>query len=350
MLKLILAVTVLLFATNLSAKNKGTLYFSDQSFANGSDIAKSKTAFKAGDTIYGMIVMEETFGDYVKHENIPLNVTYYAALIPVKGKNINAYTAVTHQLGKSFHDKNYLMFDVSPEPARAITHVVPSDMRLGHLLAEVKRNIAREDDDAKLGVNRSYEVSFKVDNTDIASARLDIDYTDATKESMKAWNAREEKAALLAKNNSAKAQAVNAASNAASLPLPRSFSESSGNGYSDARLSSANIMAMLKKKDEVKSLLKFMFLKTTAGSDFIIYKTPLGVPDYQWGNRYFQFIFKDANGKCLASGGRIKMNYEGGGRYGAPIIIWEYADVARDEKHEKDSNLKAYVVDCNKVK
>jgi hypothetical protein len=349
-LKLMLAIAGLFLISGVSAKEKGTLYFSDQPFVDSNDTAKSKSAFKAGDQIYGMIVMSEKFGEYVKHENLPLNVVYYAALIPTKGKSVNAYTSVGHALGKSYHDKNYLLFDVSPEPARAITHVEPSFMRIGHLLAEVKRIAASQNEEPKLGFNRRYEVSFKLDNTDIATTTLDIDYTNATKESMKTWNDREEKAALLAKNNSAKMQAANAAGTAATLPLPRSFSETGGNGYSDPKLSSTNIMAMLKKKDEVKSLLKFMFLKTTAGSDFILYKTPLGAPDYQWGNRYFQFIFKDANGKCLASGGRIKMIHEGGGRYSAPIIIWEYADVARDEKHEKDSNLKAYVVDCSKVK
>jgi hypothetical protein len=34
----------------------------------------------------------------------------------------------------------------------------------------------------------------------------------------------------------------------------------------------------------------------------------------------------------------------------APYIIWEYAIKEPDEKHAEDPTLKAYVVDCNKVK
>jgi hypothetical protein len=44
------------------------------------------------------------------------------------------------------------------------------------------------------------------------------------------------------------------------------------------------------------------------------------------------------------------MNYEGGGKYGAPYILWEYASVEASEGFLQDTDLKAHVVDCNKVK
>jgi hypothetical protein len=336
-----------------SNKNKeekpGKIYFSDKPFANGTDLANAKTTFTAGQEIYGMIVMDKNFSEYTEDEDKAFEVTFYANLVNITGDGSSANTALAANIHQKYNKQNYLFFDVSPAPSKAVTYAEYNFMRIGNLMATIKGN-ETYGDKPKLGNKRTYEFEFKIGYKVFAEAKLDIDYTNATKETMKTWMAREDESFALAKTNTSKANDNEASNIAANLPLPKSFMKPSGNSYTDQRLTAAKITAMLKKMPEVKDVLKFMFVKTTAQAEFELYKTPLGVPDYKWGNRFFQFIFKDAKGKCLAAGGRIKMNYEGGGKYGAPFIIWELADVESNEGFLVDTELKAYVVDCSKLK
>jgi hypothetical protein len=336
--------------SNASKEDKpGKIYFSDKPFITGTDLANAKTSFTAGSEIYGMIVMNKNFGEYTEDEDKAFAVTFYANLINISGDGSSANTALAANIHLKYNKQNYLFFDISPAPSKAVTYAEYNFMRIGNLMATIKGN-ETYGDKPKLGNKRTYEFEFKIGYKVFAEAKLDIDYTNATKETMKTWMAREDEAFALAKTNTLKANDNEASNTAANLPLPKSFMKPSGNAYTDPRLTAAKITAMLKKIPEVKDVLKFMFVRTTAQSDFELYKTPLGVPDYKWGNRFFQFIFKDAKGKCLAAGGRIKMNYEGGGKYGAPFVIWELADVESTEGFLVDTELKAYVVDCSKVK
>jgi hypothetical protein len=335
--------------TNNTQEYPGKLYFSNQPFKNSTDIGHAKTDFVAGDEIYGMVVMKQNFSEINDDEDKPFKVTFYVDLINLEGRGSASNTAFQANIHQKYNKQNYLFFDVSPAPAKAISYTQYEFERIGFLLGTVSGN-EMYGDKPKLGNERTYQAGFKIGYKDYAKGNFTIDYTKATKTTMKTWLAREHQAFEMANANVLKANNDEAADVASSLPLPKSFLQPSASPYSDPKYSKANIMAILKNRDEVKQLLKFMFVKTTATNDFELYKTPLGQPDYKWGNRFFQFIFKDANGKCLASGGRLKMDYEGGGKYSAPYILWEYADVGASEGFLQDTDLKAYVVDCNKVK
>jgi hypothetical protein len=337
---------------NTKATNQvfpGKLYFSEKPFANQNDTANAAASFVAGKEIYGMVVMDKNFGEYNDDETKPFMVKFFAKMVSLEGRGNAAYTVQNANIHPRFNKQNYLFFDVSPEPSKALMATEYSALRIGNLFATIKGN-ETYGDKPKIGLKRTYSVEFSIGSKVFGNNELEIDYTNATKESMRAWAAREEQAFAMSKTNTSKFNDKESADVAKSLPLPQSFLQPSTGGYSDARLSAGNITSMVKRIDGVKEVLQFMFVKTTAQNDFVIYKTSLGVPDYQWGNRFFQFIFKDAAGKCLAGGGRIRMNYEGGGRYGAPYVLWEYPDVQKSEGYLTDSDLKAYVVDCNKVK
>lgn len=337
-------------AVNASSEAfRGKLYFSGRPFADENDIAGATNTFTAGQEIYGMVVMDKNFGEYNDDDSKPIGVIFYANLINMSGRGSSANTALQANIHPKFNKQKYLSFDVSPAPAKAATYAEHRFMRLGNLFASIKGN-ETYGDQPKLGNKRSYEIEFKIGSKTVAKSTIEVDYTNATKETMSTWMAREEEAFKMAQSNTTKANDGEASNAASSLPLPKSFLQPSTGGYSDPRLSAANITALVKKSDAVKDVLQFMFVKTTAQSDFELYKTNLGLPDYQWGNRFFQFIFKDASGKCLAAGGRIRMNYEGGGKFGAPYVIWELPDVSSTEGYFKDTELKAFVVDCNKVK
>jgi hypothetical protein len=336
-------------ANNIMEDYPGKLYFSNQPFKNGTDIFHAKTDFIAGEEIYGMVVMNENFSEINNEEGNPFNVTFYANLLNIEGSGSSANTAFRANIHQKYNKQNYLFFDVSPNPAKAISYAEYAFERIGYLLATINGN-EMYGDKPKLGYERTYQAGFNIGYKEYAKGNLNIDYTKSTKASMKVWIAREQQAFELSKANVLKANDDEASDIAQNLPLPKSFLQASASPYSDPKYAKGNIITMLKKIDGVKEIMKFMFLKTTAQNDFELYKTPLGQPDYKWGNRFFQFIFKDTKGKCLAAGGRLKMNYEGGGKYSAPFIIWEYADVERGEGFLEDTDLKAYVVDCTKVK
>jgi hypothetical protein len=330
-------------------ESRGKLYFSSRPFTGENDTANATNTFAAGQEIYGMVVMDKNFGEYNDDDSKPINVVFYANLINMAGRGSSANTALQANIHPKFNKQKHLSFDVSPAPAKAATYAEHRFMRLGNLFATIKGN-ETYGDRPKLGNKRSYEIEFKIGSKTYAKSVIEVDYTNATKETMNTWMAREEEAFKMAQSNTTKANDGEAANAASGLPLPKSFLQPSTGGYSDPRLNAANITAMVKKSEAVKDVLQFMFVKTTAQSDFELYKTNLGLPDYQWGNRFFQFIFKDASGKCLAAGGRIRMNYEGGGKFGAPYVIWELPDVSPTEGYFKDTELKAFVVDCNKVR
>jgi hypothetical protein len=327
----------------------GKFYFASTPFKDGTDIAKAKTNFTAGDEIYGMVVMEKNFNEYNFNAEQNFGVTFYASIRVLAGRGSTAYMSLESNIHAKYNAQNYLFFDVNPEPSKALSYSEYNFMRIGNLFATVD-DPATSTDKPKIGYVRTYDMTFKIGYKEYGDGEITIDYTNATRASMKTWLEKDVKAWEMAKTNVLKNNENEAINVASSLPLPKSFSETGGNAYAAPNLNKANIIAMLNKMEEVKQVLKFMFLKTTATTDFELYKTPLGIPDYKWGNRYFQFIFKDAAGKCLAAGGRIQMNYEGGGKYGAPFIIWELASIESDEKYLQDNQLKAYVVDCNKVK
>jgi hypothetical protein len=336
-------------STNNTQEYPGKLYFSNQPFKNSTDIGHAKTDFVAGDEIYGMIVMPENFSEYNFRADQDFHVSFGCTMKNITEKGYNESMPLDSNIKARYNAQNYLFFDVSPDPEKALSYVEYSQFRIGNFFAKVEKNSTNPDAE-KIGKIRNFQMEFRIDTKQYAETEITIDYTKATKASMKVWLEKDEKANEMAKTNTAKMDNESANNVANSLPLPKSFLQPSASPYSDPKYSKANIMAMLKNRDEVKQLLKFMFVKTTATNDFELYKTPLGQPDYKWGNRFFQFIFKDANGKCLASGGRLKMDYEGGGKYSAPYILWEYADVGASEGFLQDTDLKAYVVDCNKVK
>ena len=329
----------------------GKMYFSDKPFTSGTDLAHAKDSFVAGQEIYGMVVLDQVFGEYADDENQPLHANFIARLQSLVRPGESDVTLVETLLHASYKKQNYLLFDVAPAPNMARTRSEYPAMRLGAMLAKFERS-STDKDLPKIGNARTYKVDFLsgYPRKILATAMLNVDYTLATKDTLRAWRDKENQAAESANINSAKMDDAVSSATAAGLPLPKSFTEPSGNAYSDARFGKATILALIRRTPEVKEVMQFMFATTTASTDFVLYKTPLGVPNYQWGNRFFQFIFKDAGGTCLAAGGRLKLIYEGGGRYGAPIMLWETPVIKSSENYQESTALKAYVVDCAKVK
>jgi hypothetical protein len=278
-------------STNKTEDYPGKLYFSNQPFKNGTDIAHAKTDFVAGDEIYGMIVLDKKFGEVNEDENKPFGVTFYANLLNIEGEGSASNVAFPANIHQKYNKQNYLFFDVSPAPEKAVTYSEYQVLRIGYLLATKDGN-EMYGDKPKLGNKRMYEVQFKIGYKNFASGLLTVDYTKATKESLKTWMNRENKAFEMSKSNTQKSNDNEASEVAHNLPLPKSFLQPSASPYSDPRCSKTAIIALLKKMDEVKEIKKFMFVKTTAQTDFELYKTPLGQPDYKWGNRFFSLFLK----------------------------------------------------------
>ncbi len=333
-----------------STKNyRGKIYFSSTPFNNATDISKSKTLFTAGDEIYGMVVLDTNFGELFEDNSKPFNVNFYTSMVNIIGDKNGAYTSNVINMHQKNNNQNYILFDVSPAPDKAISYVENEFMRTGILLATVDGN-EMHGDKPKLGNIRTYEMEFLIGYEKFAKSTIEIDYRKATKQSMKAWKERESKAFTKSKSNSEKANNAEATEITKGLGLPKSYSFPSANPYSDPKYSKPKIIAMLKNDPAVAEVLSLKFIKTTASSDFDLRKTVLGDPDYKFGNRIFQFIFKDKNGKCLISCGRLRLNHEGGGRYGEAQVVWQLAQIDKNEGFVEDGTLVGHLVDCSKAK
>ncbi|MDF2448574.1 MAG: hypothetical protein K0R26_1078 [Bacteroidota bacterium] len=336
---------VLLFSfviqMGLSAQNK--MMFSSKPFAMG---GTEQSEFKANTPIYGRIVLDKPLKQYCKnpskkYDNVPNG---YARKFCIKPTDRNeeyevAFDAIfstNYNIQLTFADleKSYIDFDVMPSNEEATT--VYEDWEAPFM--------SFANADLELGKKSHFAIQvyteYNESNSDIIGLKsrgdLYIDYTNSTSESQENWYNQCKKAKELASSNALKNVGKTALQDASKLPLPSCFSKGTNPGYKSPENSVAKITAMIKQKYGVTEVLKLTFDKPDGVEDFrTLVDANTNVPSAKIGNHVFYFAFKDKDGSYRFSGGVLKKDHVGYGKFGE-TYIQDYSPIQGEEKYPKD--------------
>lgn len=335
------AFATLVFAS-INAQNK--IVFSSKPFAQGGTEEKE---FKAGAPIYGRVILDKPLKDYCndpdkKLDNVPNNFVRGICLIPENAYNEEGnqvYDEVTRistikYLKASELNNAYVDFDIMPT-MEAATSVYSSCMGFGFIFAENGMEVGKKKHYGIM-LYSEYNESNNAMVPLSATGDLYIDYTSATSTIINNWWELAKKACEGAEKNVAKNSALEASGQVKSLPLPKCFTMTGNPGYKAAEYSNAAIIAMIKKKYGISEVLKLVFDKSDGAEDFrSLVDASTNLPSYKMGNHVFYFAFKDKDGTYRFSGGVLKKDYEGYGKYGE-TYIYNYSPIQGDEKYPLD--------------
>jgi hypothetical protein len=356
-----IAFAVLTFGS-LTAQNR--IVFSSKPFSQGGAEEKE---FKAGGTIYGRIILDKPLKAYCndpdkKLDNVPATFVRGICLIPEHAFNEEGnqvYDEVTRistikYLKASELNNSYVDFDVMPTMENAAS-VYSSCMGFGFIFAENGMEVGKKKHYGIM-LYPEYNESNNAMMPFSATGDLYIDYTAATSTLINNWWELTKKACEHAEKNVAKNSSAEASSAVKSLPLPKCFSMTGNPGYKAAEYSNAAITAMIKKKYGITEVLKLTFDKSDGAEDFrSLVDANTNIPTYKMGNHVFYFAFKDKDGTYRFSGGVLKKDYEGYGKYGE-TYIYNYSPIQGEEKYpldlvrENDGTYGVFIFDGTKLK
>ncbi len=334
-------IAILCIASSLSAQNK--IIFSDKPFAGG---GTEKTEFKAGEPIYARIMLEKPLKEYCKNpskkmDNVPDGYSRKLCLQPTKF-DLNYDEVYDEILSTNCNvlltmadlEKNYIDFDVMPVAGEATT---PYEDWVAPYMSFAAP-------DLELGKKSHFAIKvyseYNESNSEITDMKaigdLYIDYAMATSATQEAWYNQSKKAHESASANALKGLAKNAGAEASKLPLPSCFSKGQNPGYKNPENSNAKIIAMIKQKYGVTEVLKLTFDKPDGIEDFrTLNDANTNMPTCKMGNHVFYFAFKDKDGTYRFSGGVLKKDHVGYGKFGE-TYIQDYSPLQNEEKYPKD--------------
>jgi hypothetical protein len=328
--------------SQLTAQNK--IVFSSKPFSQGGTAEKE---FKAGAPIYGRVILDKPLKDYCndsekKLDNVPNTFARQICFIPEPVYNEagdEVYDEVTRistikYLKSSELNNSFVDFDVMPTLENAAS-VYSSCMGFGYIFAE---------NGMEVGKKKHYGIMFYSEynqsNANMiplnATGELYIDYTAATSSTINNWFEQSRKACENASNNVAKNSSAEGAAKVKSLPLPKCLAMSGNPGYKAAENSNAAIIAMIKDKYGISEVLKLTFDKSDGAEDFrTLVDASTNVSSSKMGNHVFYFAFKDKDGTYRFSGGVLKKDYAGNGKF-SETYIQNYSPIQGDEKYPLD--------------
>lgn len=363
MKKTLTSIALVAFITgSLTAQTK--IVFSSKPFVQGGTEEKE---FKAGGTIYGRIILDKPLKDYCndpdkKLDNVPNNFVRGICLIPEHAYNEagdQVYDEVTRistikYLKASELNNTYVDFDIMPSMESA-TSVYSSCMGFGFIFAENGMEVGKK---KHFGIMlySEYNESNNAMAPLNATGDLYIDYTSATSTIINNWWELAKKACEGAEKNVAKSAAAEGSLATKNLPLPKCFSMTGNPGYKAPEYSNAAIIAMIKKKYGITEVLKLTFDKSDGAEDFrSLVDASTNIPTCKMGNHVFYFAFKDKDGTCRFSGGVLKKDYVGYGKYGE-TYIYNYSPIQGEEKYpldmvrENDGVYGVFIFDGSKLR
>ncbi|MFI5202945.1 MAG: hypothetical protein ACHQF2_00495 [Flavobacteriales bacterium] len=332
--------------TNLKKlSKKATIQFSTTPF-NGSPVVSA--SFKAGAAIYGRITLDKPLKEYLNGKLEPTDIQ-----IDIKCLNDNLYgIAVEKNLRASEYENAFIDFDILPTSEKAIDvyrnnlgfyrTFCSSSIEPGRTL-KFEISLATE-------TNMSYKGFRKIE----AWGEMEVDYTGATRPQIQTWSAQAEKALEAAEKNASIVFAKESSELVKNLALPTVFTWTARPGY--ASITKAALINIIKVRYKITEVYMLTFAEPTAAGDFTVWKDDYGYPTEKRGHHYFYFVFKDTDGYFKFTGGVLSQPYEGGGKYGAPILLPWTAIQEGDPKfpHDAERQKKGYEMvfffDAGKVK
>lgn len=297
----------------------GLFVMSQLSFSNSPGIifmnskGEVKTVFLAGEEIHGKINIAKPLKEYLKGE------TAKQIRIDVRSlSNEVIGIPVTKTLRASELNNSFIDFDVYPSVQNAkdvyesgvgfFFSLYPTNVKPKGI---VKFEISVNDD-----YNENYNGLLKME----VSGEMSIDYSKITAaEYSKLWSKGRE-AHDAAEANQSKYAAIESAEIAKSLPLPIVFTKPSKAGYKG--YTNATIINMIKQRYKIDAVYMLTFDEPEGSGDFTALKDLNNYPSEKLGNHIFYFAFKDnIDGQYKFAGGRLRMLYEGNGKYSDPVIF-----------------------------
>jgi hypothetical protein len=312
------------------------LYFSDKPFTTSHE--GSKTSFKSGDFIYGRLELEnQTLEEAFKMKCIKTKYYYlrYWVCAYKNGEQSGSKNPWEYLLIKNQEDvkKNYLNFDIMPNPATATSALCglddfSSNIAGGPMYFLINPNSFPEDGDY------SIQVRMFLNSYDGWGKELDVEKWPEVIDNFNfTFNSGDIE--TLKKNGEAGDELVRKNTFRMSK-LPDYFSNT--NKLADPTLSNADISAVLKRDLPTggMTLLKFAVGDYT-GSLWQVEKNDLGIilrrfvtPDV-----HIAYKFQD---DCYVGYARLWQEYIGGGKYGGLIV------------GDRSCNSCGSKIDCDKVK
>ncbi|HLP10316.1 MAG TPA: hypothetical protein VK177_00190 [Flavobacteriales bacterium] len=288
--------------------------FSKKPFSDDSRIITSSV--KAGDPIYGRIVLKKPLKEYVsdwKPEKLQIN-------IKCLNDNITGI-AVEKMIRAGELENAYIDFDIFPSPESAkdvysnnlgfYRTVFSSEIISGAKL-RFEFSLASE-------YNASYNGFKKMEGY----GELEIDYAGLTSQQIDELSEKGRKLGEKAEENADRLAGVEGVAKVKTLPMPIVFTRAGKSGYTG--YSNATIVQMIKTKFKATEVLMLTFDESDGSGDFSALTDLNNYPTEKIGNHVFYFVFKDPlDGLYKFSGGRLRMLYEGNGKYGE-VYIFPYS-------------------------
>ena len=349
--KKILLTAAMIGSQLLSVAQDGTnkIVFASKPFSTN---PTPQTEFKANTPIYGRVILDKPLKDYCKNpskhmSNVPSNYARFIGIAPEPqndeegNEKYDPLIGITYEMYLSFADleKNYIDFDVMPKTEEA-TSEYSSGLAFYRSFADEGTDVVNK----KCHYGIKLYTEFNESNAEImglkATGDLYVDFTNSNSTTQEQWSAQCRKAQESAGANALKNASKMATEQAKSLALPTCFTFPQHKGYADPKYSTANITNMIKQKFGVTEVLNLTFDKPDAENDFrSLVDASTNIPSHKMGNHVFYFAFKDPDGTYRFSGGVLKMDYEGYGKY-SEAYIYPYSPIQGEERFPIDEKRK----------
>jgi hypothetical protein len=288
---------------------KPTIEFSTLPFSNASHTVVS--SIKAGDQAYGRITLAKPLKEFIQEGN-PKQIQ-----IDIKCLNDELTgIAVTKKLSAAEFNNAYIDFDINPNAENA-KDVYTDNMGFYFTIFQNGLNPKK-----KLKFEISLATDYNISNNGfrkmVSFGELEIDYSAATAAQIAEWNTNARKMGEIAEKNADKVFAKECMEAVKNLPMPTVFTVPSKAGYTG--YSNATIIQMIKTYYKVSEVLMLTFDEPEGTGDFRSLTDLNNYPSEKLGTHVFYFVFKDNDGAYKFAGGRLRMLYEGYGKYSEAFI------------------------------
>jgi hypothetical protein len=306
------------------------------------------TTFRAGEEITGRIDLPKPLKEYFKNETVKqIQINVRSTSEDVTG------IAVTKLLRQGEFNNPYIEFDVYPSAQKA-KDVYESG--LGFFFSFYPTNtfpkgIIKFEVSVSDDYNENYNGLSKMN----AAGEISIDYSKITQAQYSLLWSKGKDAQEAAEANADKLIAKENGEFVKSLPLPLVFSKPGKAGYK--AYSNAVIISMIKNYYKIQDVHMLTFSEPEGSGDFTSLTDLNNYPSEKLGNHVFYFAFKDpVDGQYKFAGGRLRMLYEGNGKY-SEAFVFPYSPLTNsdpkfpfDHARKKMGYESVFFVDGNKIR
>jgi hypothetical protein len=295
----------------------GNILFSGTPFANAS--STGKTSFTSGDYIYGRLELSgSTIKEAFKLKEYKGKYFLVCELEVLKdGQPVGYHTYRNNYilLSNEDLDRNWINFDVLPDPAKSSTlYSMTDDFTAGYGFTPMYYMI--KPDYFPSGGNYRVNVKLFSRTVDAYDREEDAEKWPFVNDGFD-FAFRESDIATLKKNSQVSLDRMLA--NAFRYDkMPAVFANPGK--LTDPNATTAKVAAILKRDLPNRAIIKFV-AEQYSGPLWNIATNDLGIPTYKYFNPHIWMAYK-AGGKCYVGYVTLRQTYSGGGTYGPLQVAW----------------------------